>query len=539
MWKQKRKNAALQTEQPEQTQTVTPPEGGTTAPESGVQPSPADEAQTSPPPEQEPNAAAPLVCVCGQTLQEEQAFCPQCGRSRETIRLESYKTLVSQIQTAKKAGKLRQLIAALSAYGEFSDMQEQKKSAEARLQAMGAKMKKTGKIVGGVSAAVAVLIVGIMVCVIYVAPFLPHYTAAGKAFDTGDYDTAIQEYTAAGTFLNSEERLIAVYLAYGDRLTEEGALLQGAEYYEKAGNRPEAQEKILANADALYAAQRYAEAGSAYSFLNDETGPAKSNYCFGMDAFTRGDYEAALSFFQNAGETGDAPEKVLQCNYIMGKNRLNRQDVDKARTYLSAAQGYEDAADLLAACDLVEVEVLLADGKLNEAKAAYEKLPPELSYNGISVASRLELLNAHPELLNVCGHWEATSDQIEVSDVPYSSYMSGFTWSAETLSPGQSVAVYCSVNDDGTFCLFGEVSYWQFNNYSSLSSQLDRSVITKDFVVDHISSVPSSIWIDDYTELTYDGSAFRLEYQRDEARTSLFYTQYTSIVNYTDRTGTY
>ena len=292
-------------------------------------------------------------------------------------------------------------------------------------------------------------------------------------------------------------------------------------------------------ADALYAAQRYAEAGSAYSFLNDETGPAKSNYCFGMDAFTRGDYEAALSFFQNAGETGDAPEKVLQCNYIMGKNRLNRQDVDKARTYLSAAHGYEDAADLLAACDLVEVEVLLADGKLNEAKAAYEKLPPELSYNGISVASRLELLNAHPELLNVCGHWEATSDQIEVSDVPYSSYMSGFTWSAETLSPGQSVAVYCSVNDDGTFCLFGEVSYWQFNNYSSLSSQLDRSVITKDFVVDHISSVPSSIWIDDYTELTYDGSAFRLEYQRDEARTSLFYTQYTSIVNYTDRTGTY
>ena len=529
MWKRNKKTATLETEQPEQMQTTIPPEDGMVAP---------DGAQASPPSEQEPDAVAPLVCVCGLALQEEQAFCPQCGRSREAIRQESYEALVSQIQTTKNAKKLQQLTAALSTYGEFSDMQEQKESAEARLQAMRAKKKKIGKIVGSVSATVIVLAVGIAVCVVYVAPFLPHYTAAGRAFDTGDYDTAIQEYTAAGTFLNSEERLIAVYLAYGDRLTEEGALLQGAEYYEKAGNRPEAQEKILANADALYAAQRYAEAGSAYSFLNDETGPAKSNYCFGMDAFTRGDYEAALSFFQNAGETGDAPEKVLQCNYIMGKNRLNRQDVDKARTYLSAAQGYEDAADLLAACDLVEVEALLTDGKLNEARAAYEKLPADLSYNGNSVASRLEFLNANAEILNLCGEWEVTDNYIETRSVSRSSGYWNSWYNDEPIS-GQQIEVYCSVNPDGTFTFEGEVTFYRYTEYSSIGEYCEGDYTTKEFTIANVSDFPSSYWLDDETQLLWYGNYFQLEYASSEYYSISFNHHYNSSVTYAEKVEAY
>ena len=529
MWKRNKKTATLETEQPEQMQTVIPPEDGMVAP---------DGAQVSPPSEQEPDAVAPLVCVCGLALQEEQAFCPQCGRSREAIRQESYEALVSQIQTTKNAKKLQQLTAALSTYGEFSDMQEQKESAEARLQAMRAKKKKIGKIVGSVSAAVIVLAVGIAVCVVYVAPFLPHYTAAGRAFDTGDYDTAIQEYTAAGTFLNSEERLIAVYLAYGDRLTEEGALLQGAEYYEKAGNRPETQEKILANADALYAAQRYAEAGSAYSFLSDGSGAAKSNYCFGMDAFTREDYEAALPFFQDAGETEDAPNKVLQCNYLIGKYYLGQQDVDEARTYLTAAQGYEDAADLLAACDLVEVEALLTDGKLNEARAAYEKLPADLSYNGNSVASRLEFLNANAEILNLCGEWEVTDNYIETRSVSRSSGYWNSWYNDEPIS-GQQIEVYCSVNPDGTFTFEGEVTFYRYTEYSSIGEYCEGDYTTKEFTIANVSDFPSSYWLDDETQLLWYGNYFQLEYASSEYYSISFNHHYNSSVTYAEKVEAY
>lgn len=489
--------------------------------------------------QEEPKAEeTPLVCFCGTPLQKEQIFCPVCGTSREEIIKTKYQSLCQRFSAAKSIRALRKWLKDSEELGAYENCDEMREEAANRLKQLAKKQKSVWKKIGISVGAIGVAAAAVVVIIIYVVPYASHYMKAGKAFDAGDYDTAIQEYTAAEQFLNAESKLSDVYFVYGDKLTKDGALYQAAEYYDKVGDEQQAQEKIRANADALMQGKKYFEAACAYRFLTSDDGKLKSNYAFGMDAYEKKDYESALKYFTDAGQESDAATRVKECNCLLGKQALDAKDTQTARKYLTAAGEYEGAQNLLAACDLMDAEEILSDGRINEAKAAYEKLPSDLSYNGISVAARLELLNAHPEVLNLCGQWDVTDNYIETRSVLRSSgYWS--SWYEDEVIPNQQINVSCSVNADGTFTFRGDVTFYRFTEFSSIGAYCEGEYKTINFSIENVSEFPSSYWLDGTTELQWKGDYFQLEYSEKEYFSISSDYYYNSSVTYAEKVETF
>lgn len=341
------------------------------------------------------------------------------------------------------------------------------------------------------------LTAGTISAVKFVIPYAPHYFKGNSAFAAMQYDVAIQEYENAGNFFGAKEKLSNTHKAYADQLFEQGSYVSAAEHYAAVQNDASMEDKIIQCGDKLLDASSYRAAADVYETVNSNKADVQKNYANGMVSFGNHSYSEAKGYFKNA-------------------------------------KNYKDAKDMLNACDLMIADEKCKDGEFTAAKKIYESLPEGFTYNGVSASDRLNLLSAAEPLINAMGTWTASDNYIETRNV-WKRNGDWDSWYIDEVYTDQKLTLSCKMNSNNTFDVEGKVSFYKFDDYSSLSDYCKAKITSESFTIKNITALPASYQIDSYTTLTYSNGVFAVKYVERDNYSSYFYNVYTSSVTYGTR----
>ncbi len=211
-----------------------------------------------------------------------------------------------------------------------------------------------------------------------------HYAVAEGALGHGDYDTAIAEFGAAGTYRDAPTRARAAQAEKEQQAnydTGSAAFSQedysvAADAFGKAGTFRDASQRRLdamrfadqkqayADGQRALAQEDYASAAAAYARAGDYRDATQQatqaqgligqqrQYQTGHDALAREDYAIATVAFRAAGNYRDAPQQAMQAEklriqkaaYDAGADASAQEDFKTAKQQFEAAGLYKDAA---------------------------------------------------------------------------------------------------------------------------------------------------------------------------------------------------
>ena len=388
-----------------------------------------------------------------------------------------------------------------------------------------------------------------------------YYSEGVAAFERQDYTAAIEYFTNAGSLGDAEERRREsvysrglVYLTEGkfdEAIGEFGTVLDHSDarelqrkaYYlmgtaqQKEGQIDKAitsfgnclgyedtDDILLHIGEKDIEAKNYKRAESALKKLTANEAKQKCSYAAGMGHLQAGEYDEAirsLGVCRGEGAVYDSEEKFLEANYLNGKALFSKKDYSTASRYFRTAGAYSDAKDMLTACDFMIAEMAYSEGKLNTAKAAYEKLPSDFSYNGVSVSDRISTLSKYSRFVDLCGEWSVSNSNMETYQ--YWNYdWSWKNWYRDS-SDRSRLKIYCTIKDNGKVFISGSFSMTHYTNYSSLSANLKTKTDSVTFSKE-ISSMPYDLEIRSYYTLTYSGGQFTVNYYKKDNSTSANFT---------------
>ena len=358
----------------------------------------------------------PKCTKCGAVLAEDQLFCPKCGT----------KVVVKKPKMSKK--------------------------------------KKTAIIgsVIGVIAVALVLVVALYFFPEYIAPQI-NLSKAESAFDSQDYATAVEYYEKSGMENDAENN---GQYTYAIAMTQYAAndYKAAAQTFSKTGGILESNAKIYDCGIALKDAEDYESAIDCFALISTDEANANKSYCEGMVAYGKKNYSEAISKFNTAKATIEPAATILpQVYYEYGVSLFDKKDYSAAATQFEKAGDYSDSKTYITGCSLMEAEDLLLDGKLNEAKTAYSKLPQDFSFKNISVTNRVNAINSASAFASICGKWSPTKNYIESRNV-YKRNGSWDNWYIDETISDQSLEVNCYLNSDGTVTIKGSVSFYRFTD---------------------------------------------------------------------------
>ncbi|MEA4921240.1 MAG: hypothetical protein VB078_10005 [Clostridiaceae bacterium] len=354
-----------------------------------------------------------------------------------------------------------------------------------------------------------------------VIPF-SHYRNGDKAFSKGDYEEAKRYYAEAGDFRDANEKQI---------------LAVKAQHYK--------------NAESSFSLGDYQEASSEYKLADDYLDATvklqEVHYTMGADYLVDQDYVQAAEEFMLSLDYNNSYEKVLEIgklllsqeNYSQAQNVFKQLTMPESLTYCHYIAGiqflkygyYKDALtefnlvdknyfnlddSYINSCKLLLAEDYFKSGDLSIAKNLYNNLPNEFSYNGVSVSSRVSLLDKYSSFVDMCGKWKATGATVAKAQglSKTSSYYNCWEDSSSNDFEGNLI-VKCIINGDGTVTISGTVEY---PGYYLSNGDLYCSDSSKKFSKT-LSSFPNEITIADDVTLTYSNGTLSLLYYRKD-RTS-------------------
>ena len=203
---------------------------------------------------------------------------------------------------------------------------------------------------------------------------------------------------------------------------------------------------------------------------------------------------------------------------------MNSKDYEGAAECFEKAGSFSDATTKLATCRFITAEAFYADGSLNTAKKIYEKLPATFSYNGVTVAERLDTLEKFKAYLPLCGTWSASDSSNTIKTIRSGSR---YYWSRKPGSSQGEITIKCIINDDGTVTIRGSVRFQRYTNFSDVSYLLT----SKDEVIsinETVKKANFSIKIGDLT-LGHNAKGYRARWQikvKDGSSTNTYSADY-------------
>lgn len=428
---------------------------------------------------------------CGAELAEGQLFCPKCGT----------KVVIQKPKMSKKKKKI--LI---------------------------------GSVAGAFVIAIA-LVFSLYLFPEYIMPQI-NLNKAVTAFEQADYTTAVDCYEKS-SFQNDAEN--SNQYTYAMAMTQYTAneYKTAAISFSNTNGLLDSNDKIYSCGLALEEQKDYENAVDCFSLLTTTEANGHKAYCEGILAYNKKNYSTAVSKLTTAKSTIESVNEFLpQVYYEYGVSLFDKKDYSAATTQFEKAGDFSDAKTYVTGCSLMKAEELLNDGKLNEAKTAYDKLPQDFSFKNISVSNRVSALNNASAFTAVCGKWSPTKNYIESRNV-YKRNGSWDNWYIDETISNQTLEIKCYLNSDGTVTVKGSVSFYRFTDYSSLSAYCNATSTTKSFTISNLKSIPSSYDIDSNTTLKYSGGQFSLEYSVRDNYSSSFYNLYNSSVTFGKRSTTY
>lgn len=152
-----------------------------------------------------------------------------------------------------------------------------------------------------------------------------HLDKGIEAFDGQDYQTAVDEFTAAGAYEDAEARLadatIALHYQTGDQLFSQGDYQGAIAEFTAAGEYGDSMERI----DLCEDAGHYAE---------------------GIALLEQGQYEDAITELLASRKYGDAEDKITESRFLWGQDELAAGNLNEGALLLNEA-GTDEAMQIL------------------------------------------------------------------------------------------------------------------------------------------------------------------------------------------------
>lgn len=319
------------------------------------------------------------------------------------------------------------------------------------------------------------------------------YNDAVAAFEAGSYSQAKAMFDALGSYKDSSKRSIeaeeACYYEEALGFIAQGQYLEASDLFVKANDYSDAKQQLFDSAKLL---------------LND------GSYADAIDVFNKSDDPACATYIE----------------YAQGFISMADNNYVDAQKHFEAAEGIEDSNNQIVICTFLQAEANMDKGYLNTAKALYESLPADYSYEGKSVEDRLAKLEKFNSFVELCGVWKCNDMDASVRQTHDSTGLwdqwDGDGW-------GYELEITCLLNDDDTATMKAKANFWHYSNYSSLSKNLKNSDDSCTFTYTG-TTVPTKM---DYSlnfnyeysgTLKISGKTFKLDYQILDKNSSMNFT---------------
>ncbi len=388
-----------------------------------------------------------------------------------------------------------------------------------------------------------------------------HYANGVAAFNSGDYEKAVEEFTACGKYEDAEykarESGQAVHYAKGSSLKSSGDINGAIEEFKLADTYKDSKDKLyelyVAQGDKAIEDKQFDQAVASYTaagqYKEDPDLLKKCYYNIGLDAEEKKDYKSAVSYFTQVADYQDAPERLKAVYYALGTEALAKNDLENAAEYLINCSDYKDTAkigqeafynrgvallldkdfekagEMFTSCgkysyatELVKVcqaEAYLSKGDLAKAVQTYSKVSNNVKVNGFNVKARKTHASRRYTLDRQSGTYFVRKNNIYVRKlINFYGAKRWHKWYYPYTVSTQGVDIKYSVNPDGTFHIYGSVTYVRFLNYSADRNQLKGKEVTNTFDLPRATKIPSKIKLPNAT-LTFKGGTFTLVFKKN------------------------
>lgn len=351
-----------------------------------------------------------------------------------------------------------------------------------------------------------------------------HYKKGLEALDAKDYDTALSEFDQAGGYSDSAELMKKCHYEKGVNYRNSGDYTKAKGEFVLAENYSDAPQQIIAMGEQLVKDGKYEDAVSMFQGVSQAKDNKYYAYANGRLCLDKNEYDKAAEYFLSAGDTFDAKDLYGKCEYEIGKQYLALKEYDSAKEYFKLAGGYSDSGDLINACDLMKAKAVMDTGRLGTALTQLKALPEGTSYNDVSAADLIALLEKNQKWVDLCGVWTSTGGQMRTTEIT-SRYESW--WYYDFAEGDATVDVTCVLKDDGTVDVNISGFIMTFTNYASEKTDIKRgiaSITTRQNMKDL-----GTLTIDGTTSVTLKKGKITASYKKSEKLNGKSYTYKTNV----------
>ena len=290
------------------------------------------------------------LCVCGRANALDSDRCCRCERGRETVFASYNKENVEAVIAVRERKLADEGRKAREDNSRLNEEESKRRSAVKR------KRRNRWRLVGGISAAVVVLAVGLL----WGLPTL-RYQNAKQLMASGQYGEASEAFAAMGSFGDARAQALACRYQEALSLQEKGdleSLLAAQELFAALGDHEDSalrnQQTLYAIGEAYYADGLYDQAADRFQSLGDyEDSADKLDQCVYAQAdtlFQNGQISLAQALFATIADYSDAADRVRGCQYTLAKESEDAGDYAQAAQLYLQAGNYEDAAQRYVQC---------------------------------------------------------------------------------------------------------------------------------------------------------------------------------------------
>ena len=251
----------------------------------------------------------------------------ECRQKAAEIQTEDYQAAVEAMKTAGKESQAwkkvcEQLSAAnLKFYRDTAQLLAKAEEELKKCQASDERLRKQKeqkekahqrKVIAIAAAVIAIVIAGGTLNAKVIQPSLK-YKAAEEMLDAGEYDAAVEAFTAMGNYKDAPDKILEAKYGKAESLLTAGKTDEAMEAFSALEGYQDASDKVL---EIKYKA--------AESLMN------------------AGEYDAASKAFEALGDYSDAADRVLEPYYVEGTKYLQEQKYLEAAKVLIKIRSYRD-----------------------------------------------------------------------------------------------------------------------------------------------------------------------------------------------------
>ena len=314
-----------------------------------------------------------------------------------------------------------------------------------------------------------VLVIILAVAAFLIAPSATFYFDGNAAMDSGNYLDAIDCYSQANGFLDSNEKLEEAHYRYAQEYFNNGDYYNAALHYAKTVGHSD---KILECGENLTNVGAYDLAREVLLLAATSESESAISFAEGMKLFTAGDYSGAMEKFNSA-------------------------DI------------YKNAEEMKHACSLMLADGYAKNGDFENALNLYKSVPDGFAYGGISASDRIATIENGSKVIALAGRWKATYIHTRTGN-PF------MFWYQEKLLSTVYMTIQCQMNDNGQFSVSGTVHYPILPKYDEMSENTTPVILSESFNLDNVMSVPTKISLGDKANLTLKGNDYIFYYYESD-----------------------